>query len=330
MSQAKYRSFAAFLIIWAALVLIDWVHIQAYMNAKAGFTLGALWDMVKDPYHYTPANAVDPSKDWHHLWQITHPYYFGVFNSFVAIVPLIFWSRWTWQRYGGFKSHVGRAIMLMSIGTVTWGFGNVIWFYLNGCTTGWGPLKCSEGTTAPYPSWPDIGYLSILPLAAVALFFLMRALTVPLRAWGIVAGTLVAASALTWWLLYWLPGKTYVMGHSTWKETVASTIYTSSDIILLSMCVTLIIYSRRAAGGTFFPPVLAYGVAFLALYLADMGFFPRVAFDTFYNADFTDLLYGVCMWTITLGTFLFARAEQKTLRQMREFEAQMSADAGGE
>ena len=52
------------------------------------------------------------------------------------------------------------------------------------------------------------------------------------------------------------------------------------------------------------------------------------AFETFYNADYTDFLYWLTMFLITLGTWLFARAEQRTLAQMREFEAMLAASGG--
>ncbi|MBC7644994.1 MAG: hypothetical protein H7123_07695 [Thermoleophilia bacterium] len=317
MSRSRYNIFIAMLVGWAVLLVGDFIQVQV---------------------------ATDWGKhlrDFTHVFQMTHEFWYGILNSSIVIVPGLTACLWTAKRYGSFSSNIGRAIISFTIGCILWGFGNIIWFYYNGCTL-WGPLKCGANTTLASPSFADLGYLSILPFSAYGLYQLMQVISIPRSALKLTGALLAVVTALTLGLTRFSFGR-YVLPNDTVMQNLTSVTYIIVDIVLLTMSVVLLVYSRRAAGGTFFAPMVGYCAGFVTLFVADMIFFPRVyfysypkrapdgsvlhfLFQPYYNGDLSDLLYGISIISITLGTFLFARAEQKTLAQMREFEALMNAE----
>jgi len=215
----------------------------------------------------------------------------------------------------------------------------IIWFYSNSCNLLPGFMKCKAAIAIVYPSWPDVGYLAILPFSAAGLVFLTRVIAVPARDYLKLAWIPLVTAAVTVWFLGFAFGH-YVNPHANAAEKVTSGVYILSDVILMSLALMLLVFSRRTTGGVFFPPMIGYAMGLVWLWVADMLFFPRIffgehtkliphsrighfLFQGYYNGDVSDLVYGVSIISITFGTFLFARAEQKMLLQMRELETSL-------
>jgi hypothetical protein len=207
--------------------------------------------------------------------------------------------------FGGFGTAVGRAVWLISLGGVVWGIGNFVWFVYN-----------VRGTEAPYPSIADVGYLGMLPLAAVGLFSLTRVVGVS-RAW-ILRSTAIAIAALMVTGHFTLPqiellgfsyGKSWLFDPSyTFLPRFISALYVACDVVLITFAAVLALNARKAAGGLFFQPVLAVVGAMIAQYAGDLLFFHRVAYETYYNADISDGLYAVSMVLIAVSAWRFGVA----------------------
>ena len=88
------------------------------------------------------------------LWLYSTSTVDGVLNLYsntYGVIPLIsgIYGLFVAQRWGGFKSAVGRAISFLSLGLITWGIGMVIWLYYN----------IILGVGVPYPSFADAAFI---------------------------------------------------------------------------------------------------------------------------------------------------------------------------
>lgn len=256
-----------------------------------------------------------------HYWQLWHPYYFGLLYATTGIIPAWTYSLRTARLYGGFRSAIGRAIVLLSIGLSSWGVGNFLWYLAN-----------TRGTTVPYPSWPDVGYLGILPMSAVALFALRKVIGLNRSdAVKLLWIPLVIALISTYFDTPLLGGKAYLVaeGGGLDKANVVSWIYVGSDTLLMSMALMLLVKSRNAAGGLFFRPVLAIAAGFVSLYVGDTLFFARVFNETFYNGDISDVLYALAMFLPPLGVYYFHSSYVKMYAGLDAAATSSHADGGG-
>jgi hypothetical protein len=291
-SRTMLAGFRAYLIVWAGAILAHFTYVQSKTN----------W------------GATTPDWDPSNLW---HPFYFGVVNATAVVIPFIVFQAPIARRFGGWSSSIGRALLAFGIGTVLWGFGNFFWFFKN-----------VDGTDAPYPSWADAGYLAVLPFAAWALIELSRVVGITRRDWMLLPVALLFAFPLNAWIMLppsnlearidndtlarmvgWLPDTIGAGTFDTPLTTAISTTYILSDVVLLGMAIIIAIGARRAAGGRFFAPVLAYAVSILLLYVGDLFFNYRIANDTFYNAEISDLLYGAFIVSSSVAAYLFLRAD---------------------
>ncbi len=271
MADRVLTSFRVFLVAWTGAVLAHFVYVQSKTDWG---TRELAWD---------PAN----------LW---HPMYFGVLYATLFVVPFVIFQVPVARRYGGWSSSVGRALISLGIGTTLWGMGNLFWF-----------VKNVQGTDAPYPSLADAGYLAVLPFAAYALWELAKVVGLSGNDWRWLPLALAVAFPVNAYIM--LPQGFGAGTFDTPVATVISTTYVLSDVILLGVAILVAVGARRAAGGRFFAPVLAVTVSIMLLYVGDLFFNYRIANDTFYNADISDLLYGAFFISSSLAAYLFLVAD---------------------
>lgn len=285
--------FAAFLILWTIVLAATLVSIS----------------------HATNAGQVLPPLTT--MWHVWHPYWFGVLNGAVFVVPFLLFHLPVVHMYGGRRSRLGRAILLLGLGGISWGVvGNGVWFWYNTCTHLPSVVGCAHAREAPFPSLADIGYLGMLPLAGCGLIELARVLALELRdvvrrSWAFVPSTAVA-------LVVGLPSTSILGVHvgmgalydpeSSPIARLFSVMYIASDSILLGLAIIIATAATSVAGGRLLPPVIAIVASFASFYAADMLFYVRVANDTFYNGDISDSMYAASMLCLSLATLLLARA----------------------
>jgi hypothetical protein len=289
-----------YLGIWAAAVVVAWLIINS-------------------------DDAV-AHKSFDGLWPPWHPYYFNLLYAGFAIPPAIRLGLRVARSYG-LQSHVGRAAMLFATGIVTWACGNLVWFMYN-----------VDGTEVPYPSIADVGYLSLLPLWGAALAFLWMVIAVSWRDLLRLVWIPVVISAVTIYLVAppfdigslhienrsWLFDSSY----ST-SQTVFSTLYLVSDVVIMSMALILLVCSRRASGSTLFRPLLVVSISAMLLYVADLLFDSRVANGTYYNGDISDGLYWASLFAMLIALVSLRSSYDRLLAQFSSLDVNTStADEG--
>src|SRR3989344_4157385 len=89
------------------------------------------------------------------------------FQLFLFIVPLVgsFIGFINARLWGGFKSAVGRAITFLSLGTLTWAIGMLIWNY----------YIFLAKVEVPYPSLADLAFILSWPLWTIGFVQLFKA-----------------------------------------------------------------------------------------------------------------------------------------------------------
>jgi hypothetical protein len=272
-------AFRTLLILWVGAILAHFTYVQLVTD----------WGATAPDWN--------PANPW-------HPYYFGVVNATFVLVPFLLFQLPTARRYGGWSSSIGRAIITFGVGTVLWGFGNFFWFWKN-----------VQGEDAPYPSLADAGYLAVLPFAAWSLWELSKVVGVRGRDWLWLPVALLVAFPLNAWIMLperLLPGDLSGPEAGTFDTPLAAVIsstYVLSDVVLLAVAAIVAIGARRAAGGRFLAPVLAVTASIVLLYVGDLVFNYRIAKDTFYNAEVSDLLYGAFIVLSSYAVYLFLAAD---------------------
>lgn len=256
------------------------------------------------------------TREFEHLFPPTHGYWFNVLDSVVAIPIALGAAQITAEAYG-LRSQVGRAVMLLALGVTCWGVGSMIWFWYNTCPQ-WSAFHCTHGTSTPYPSLADVGFLAIFPCAVLAFAQLGRVLAIDReyvvpKLW-IPLVCLVVTAYLT------LPavevagvtfGRSWLFdeGYGT-SQIVFSLLYLLSDIVILSLGLMLLARSRETAGGMLVRPLLLLSCGLIALYLGDMVFDLRVSNDVYFNGDMADGLYAIAMMLFVLSFVRFRREHQ--------------------
>lgn len=279
--------------------------------------VAAAWALIND-------GSSDPTRPFPGFWPPTHPYYFNLLYAFVAIGPAAI-AGIAATRAFGLRSRIGLAAGLFAAGIVVWALGNTVWFWYNSCghlAEVVGVLGCASDTETPYPSVADVGFLALLPLWGFALVQLWQVLATTTRDLLRLAWIPAVIAVFTGWLMLPeftvlgvdVPARSLLFGegYST-AETVFSSLYLASDVVILSLAAVLLVRSRHAAGGLLFRPILAICLSCALLYAGDVVFDIRVANDTYYNGDGSDGLYFLALFTMIVA-----------LQQLRAVHARLS------
>lgn len=237
-------------------------------------------------------------------WVILHANHLtdGIYNylySFLfSLIPLIggivgmFQSR-VW---GGWKSHVGKAVLFTSFGLFLWGAGSMVWSYYN----------IVAKIDAPYPSLADFGFAPSIFFYGLGAIYLSGATGAKfaLRAskWAkffAVAAPLLILIASYYTLVTIARGGVVIPAGESILKTVLDIAYPLGDFVSLTVAIVVSGLSFRYLGGRFKFDVISIWIGLGVMYFADFVFSYTTTVNTFYNGDWGDLM-------LTLGLFFLA------------------------
>lgn len=278
------RRFGWFLIAWFTVSVAMFVTIQVQTS----------WGQ-----HITPM---------HHLWEIWHPYWYGVFSGTCTIIPTLFFYVPAARELGGWHSTLGRICMLLAASVACWGvIGNGVWFWYNSCPIWPAPLSCSSSLEAPFPSLADVGYLTNLPIAGWALIELCRLVSIGRATlfWSAVLLGLPLAIITAYFMvptvniagIMFGKGALFSSDYSLLGNLIAS-LYVTTEVVLISLAAMILAGARNIVGSRILAPVMVLICAFFGLWMGDLIFYSRNAAGSYYNGDISDLAYTV----FVLGT----------------------------
>lgn len=197
---------------------------------------------------------------------------------FGAIAGLLIARKW-----GGFKSTMGRATSMFSIGLLCQWFAQVAGIYLV-----W------QTGTVPYPSLSDIGAFGALIFYAIGVIFLAQAsgAHVSLRSYkgkfiAVIIPLLFLGASFTIFL------RSYEYDWSQPLITFLDIGYPLGEAFYVSMAILAYFLSRKILGGIMRIPILFFIAALISEYIADFLFLYDSHADTYVVGGFNDLLFMV-------------------------------------
>ncbi|HEX4774291.1 MAG TPA: hypothetical protein VH234_02135 [Candidatus Saccharimonadales bacterium] len=205
--------------------------------------------------------------------------------------------------WGGLASALGKAVFFVSLGLFLWGFGETIWSYYN----------FFKHVPAPYPSVADIGFAPSIFFWILGTFFLSAAtgarlaLRRSLRAKVfVVAAPLILLVPSYYVQVHLARGGVLIPPGETLLKTILDIAYPIGDFLALIFATLVYALSRRYFGGLYRAAILLLLTGLAIMYCADSIFSYTTTKNTYYNADWGDLLLTVGLYVITLGILAFA------------------------
>lgn len=231
------------------------------------------------------------------LWNYLFSLLFSMIPFFGGLYGVFFLAK----RWGGLKSHIGRAVTCLGLGLFSWGSGSVIWAYYN----------IFLRRDVPYPSEADVGYVLSLPLWFLAMYYLSKAIGTKfglrenLRAALIFLAAIVLIAAS-----YFLLINVAREGHITTVSSGISTMffdlaYPIGDIIILVAVTSYFGLSYSYLGGLYKQVVYYIFLGFFFMYLADFIFSYTTTKGTFYVGHWGDIFFLVALSLLTYGLLGF-------------------------
>ena len=239
------------------------------------------------------------------LANVPSTYYLGLLTGVIPFVSGLFGLLYA-RRWDGLRSSVGRAIVFLSLGMMTWAVGNFIFAYYN----------LALNVEVPYPSLADASYFASLPLWASGLLNLAAVtgarykLQKPFGKLLIVLIPAVCA-ALSYYVLIVVARQGIVLEGGAPLKTFFDIAYPVADLILLTITATMFTLSSAYLGGKLRLPIRLIFLAFLLNYAADFMFFFTTTRGTYFVGDWTEPLYASAFSLLGIGILLIRTNEAK-------------------
>lgn len=222
-------------------------------------------------------------------------YLFGLVYAFIALIGgvngLLVSKRW-----GGYRSMVGKGIIFLSIGLLSYWFGQVAWSYYNLV------LKVE----LPYPSTADIGYFSAILFYIVGMYTFARVSGAKLtlnKLKGKLISFIVPASmlAISYFLFLQHIGPDFSNPIKTFLDFGTPVGYA----IVVSMALTAYFLTKGILGGKMKNRVLYIIFALIVQNITDNTFLYQAGAGTYYNAGINDLMFATSFTIMSLGLIMF-------------------------
>jgi len=198
--------------------------------------------------------------------------------------------------WGGRKSAMGRATMLLGLGLITWGIGTLIFAYYN----------IYSNIEVPYPSLADVAYIISWPLWVLGVIQMAQA-TGAMFSLKRVGGRLqlvlipLLISAFSYYLLIVVArGGALDLTQDFWK-VFFDLAYPIGDIVILTAASLVFGLSWKYLGGRYKVPVLVVLSGFVLNYAADFSFSLTTTLGTFQVSNWVDFLFTSTMAVLAIG-----------------------------
>lgn len=200
------------------------------------------------------------------------------------------------KKWGGLKSAVGRGIFYMSAGTTSWGIAGFIWSFYNFVLN----------QEVPYPSIADVVYLACFGLWILGMWHLAKATGAKYglrKSQGkmIVLIFPILFAFVSYYVLFVVAHNSTFDWNGGLVKMILDFAYPFFDWVILSISLTILGLSLEYLGGKFKWPVIIIIVGFLVNFLADFSFSYTTTVETYFNGNFSDLLFATALFTISFG-----------------------------
>jgi hypothetical protein len=214
--------------------------------------------------------------------EFTHA--FGATYGVIALVGGIY-GLYAARNWGYFKSHLGRAVVFLSIGLLLQEFGQLMFSY----------YSYIEHIEAPYPSLADIGFFGAVPMYIIGAFFLTKGLgadvVIKKSPFKLAIGVIIPLIVLS--VSYMLFLKDYDFTEKDSLTVLLDFGYPMGQAAFVSAALVILLALRGMLGGVMKMPVFLLLFAFIVQYAADFNFLYQVIQGTWTKSGigYGDYLY---------------------------------------
>lgn len=238
--------------------------------------------------------------------------FWNYFYSFAfSLVPLIagFTGCFLAKEWNWFKSAIGKGIFFISLGSLFWGAGSMVWSYYN----------FFMDVPAPYPSLADIGFFLSLPLWVLGVVNLSKTTGVKFsfkkRIGKILLLILPIITIVASYYLLVVVARSGILipiDSSFNLKLFLDLIYPTGDVIILSLALLIFGLSINYLNGLYKYSILSILFGFGAMYIADFVFSYTTTLNIFYNGNFGDLIFTLALSLISFGVLGFTYSKIKS------------------
>ncbi len=221
-----------------------------------------------------------------------------VYGAALGVLPIIaaFFGFNNAKHWGGFSSSMGKAIYFLSGGLLTWGIGTLIFAYYN----------LFLNVAVPYPSLADALYIISWPLWAISMVNFSRATGVKFQLSNLTGRfmlfiiPLIAIIISYYTLIIVARGGVIDISGGALK-TFFDLAYPIGDVVILTIALLIYGLSFNYLGGFFKWPIIMVLAGFVANYIGDFTFVYTVTKETYFVANWVDLIYTSAFFLLGLA-----------------------------
>jgi hypothetical protein len=232
---------------------------------------------------------------------ISQNYFFAAVYGIVALLGGI-WGLQLSKKWGGRKSTIGKAIIMLSLGLLAEEFGQIVFSYYNIF------LKVE----IPYPSIADIGFFGNIPLYIIGIILLGNAAGIKfsLRKFSSkLQLILLPIIGLSFSYYFFLKGYTF-----DWSQPLKVFLdfgYPLGQALYISIAILVYSLSNKLLGGIMKKPIIFIIIGFIVQYCADYNFLFQNSNQTWINGGYGDYLYLIAYFVMTFGILEFGSVVNK-------------------
>lgn len=259
------------------------------LNSKSSFLLGYIFVMILFwiGMYSSDLKSLQINKFW------------GVGINFIPLFGGIF-GLFTAQHWGGFKSAVGKGLIYLSLGLLSWSIGNWIWSYYN----------FFLDSEVPYPSWADAGYIGAVPLWMFGVFYVSKATGVkyglqkPLERLYLFILPIISF-IISYYLLVNIGRGGEITSGGGLLKIFFDFAYPVGDMIIVTIALLVYGLSLRYLGGRYKLPVIITLIGFVLMFFADFSFSYTTTLGTYYDGHPNNLLFITALFAMGFGISSF-------------------------
>ncbi|TAL49044.1 hypothetical protein EPN83_02100 [Patescibacteria group bacterium] len=202
------------------------------------------------------------------------------------------------KRWGSFKSAVGRAVIFLSLGLISWGLGTYVFS---------GIYNFLLHVEVPYPSIADVGYILSLPLWAVGMIQLSRATGAKYglrskKGKAILFAIPILVILVSYYLLVIVArGGSIDLSGGGIPKIFFDLAYPIGDVIILTLATLVYGLSYNYFGGIYKKSIYVILLGFVIMYAADFLFSYTTTIEIWQPADWVDLLFTTAVFILSMG-----------------------------
>ena len=237
------------------------------------------------------------------LQQTTNSFFNYTYSFLFGLIPLFggAFGVMNSKEWGGRKSAVGKAVLLIGIGLVCWGCGEVIWSYYN--------FFLNE--PAPYPSMADLGFAPSIFFYGIGAFYLSKAsgarygLRQKYAKLGVILTSIITAILAFHLLVNIARGGVLIPEGESALKIILDIVYPLGDFIALITSLIVSGLSIKYLGGRYRYDFYYIMIGLAIMFIGDVVFSYTTTLGTYYNGNFGDLILTFGLFFLTFGLLGF-------------------------